>query len=290
MSGSDITCPHCDALLAAYASPAGSVSNGAWESSAPITEATPPAGMDEPAPATPIEIPTEVEAGSSAPRPLFDTNVTIEELREAADGEQDDTLLVMAEEQVDPKPVTFDGPDYAKPPSTAEPVPVMENVSEEMIARPAEPAKAAAAPDATSENPPSLAKEDVAPARPVRKQPPTPEERRAQAERGQTEEYLRRLHAVSGYESGSDHLSQPVDTRSRPTVQPVLNALSGDDTIRKSRQGCLGLLYIVLFFLWIGVIGGVMDGDLRSGTIVLAVALSFVARLVHAIPANAGAR
>lgn len=135
VNGSDITCPHCGALLAAYASPGGSTPMQSGEPT-PVADAIPPVDMTEPEPAPAVEIQDQVEAVSSAPRPLFDTNVTIDELKDAAEGDHTETLVVVDEANAASKPVVFDVPDYARPPATADPVPVIEEADADLIARP----------------------------------------------------------------------------------------------------------------------------------------------------------
>lgn len=138
VADSDVTCPHCDVLLAAYASPAGSTSPHAYESSEPIADAVPEAEMYVPEPAPPVTIPDQVEVVSTAPRPLFDTKLTVEEISKAAEGEHEESLVVVSEEKVVTKPTVFETPDWAKPPSDAKPVELVDGGDEEMIARSAE--------------------------------------------------------------------------------------------------------------------------------------------------------
>ena len=155
----DVTCPHCGVLLAAYASPTGSTSPHMYESSAPIADAVPQAEMYVPAPAPPIEIPDEVEVASTAPRPLFDTQLTVEEIAKAAEGDHDESLVVVNETKVVTKPKVFDTPDYARPPSDAAPVQVLDGGDEDLIARAPEEAEPKVPEKATGQpaTPPSTA-------------------------------------------------------------------------------------------------------------------------------------
>lgn len=295
---SDITCPHCDVLLAAYASPTGATSATAWAGSGPVADTVSPVSMDEPPPAPTIEIPDEVEAVSSAPRPLFDTNVTIDELMQAAEGNHDENLVVVDEEKIASKPVVFDRPDYARPPS-AEPVPVIEEADPALIARPTDepdthlppvleplPEERAAAPAGetwlaeTLTPAPDAIQPDPRIARDDRERTD-----RADAVRGRTEEYLRKLHAQAGYDSNQAALSRPVEAEASRKV-PLAGAWkggSGQTTQNPTQlvpQGCTSLLGLLLFVLWVRVVFGILGGDVNPGIVFLAVALSFVARFL----------
>ncbi|MCO5219944.1 MAG: hypothetical protein M9934_08615 [Thermomicrobiales bacterium] len=109
VDANDITCPHCDALLAAYASPAGSVT-AATEYSAPSYAAPP--------------VVAEIIQTETAPEPLFDTHVTVEELAEAAELDHPVELL-LAGVEIPHEPAqadTLPEPTYPRP--IAEPAPV----------------------------------------------------------------------------------------------------------------------------------------------------------------------
>lgn len=128
---SDVTCPHCDALLAAYASPVGSGEAEAYEAPPPpSTTDIPSVDMDvkPPSEADIVTDPTQVteEAISTAPRPLFDTYLTVEEIAKAAEGDHSEDVVTISPDKVATKTVEFDVPDYAKPPSNAAPIPTID--------------------------------------------------------------------------------------------------------------------------------------------------------------------
>lgn len=312
VSDSDVTCPHCDVLLAAYASPSGSTTAHVYASSEPIAGAVPSAEMYVPAPAPPIEIPDEVEVVSTAPRPLFATNLTIEDIARAAESDHDEPLVVVKDARAT-KPVVFDVPSYAKPPSDAAPIPVVDAGEEDMIARveeppqpakpgspqkPAPPVKVANANDAVviKENQPQeswlydLGRSGPTPLpqRAPRERMNRPEPARTTtlppSDRGTTEAYLRKLHRKSGYETNATQLSQPVDAMSARTGTgwiPGISKTKETEGLEKSRKGCLFFLYIVLFFMWLGVITGILLGDLSPGLLMLAVVLSFATKFLR---------
>jgi hypothetical protein len=288
VGGSDITCPHCDALLAAYASPVGSSSTTTWEASAPLADAIPPVTMDEPAPAAKIDIPDGVETGSSAPRPLFDTNVTIEELREAAEDDRDETLVVVHEEDAPSKPVVFDGPDYARPPSNAEPVPVVENADAGLIARladkpegtntPVPQTSAAKGPGAPVGQTAPVDTHGVTSAGPRREARPVHEVADTESnDRGHTEAYLRKLHTQAGYDSAQPALSRPVTSQRARQAIDTSPALA---TIEKSRKGCSVITGFVLFFLWLAVVSGILTGGVSPRLVFVAVAFTVLSRFL----------
>ena len=310
---SDITCPHCDALLAAYASPAGSTTAYAYDPNAAVVDAFAPADMSAPPPPPPIEIADAVEAVSSAPRPLFDTNLTVEDIARAADNDHDEPLVLVKDEKA-AATRTFAVPDYARPPADAAPVPMLEDVEagtpapvEEPQSRPAPPtapAKKTAPAKAIRNNaaspPPEergeswlydLSRNAPTPnaAKPVRERRNRPEPARTTTlppstdrERGRTEDYLRKLHEQTGYDATAAQRSQPVDTRKSwsPTSTRGKDAADVAASLEKSRKGCSTLLIAVLFFMWLGVVGGIVTGDLNPGLLMFAVALTLLARFL----------
>lgn len=289
VGGSDITCPHCGALLAAYASPTGATAASTWSESRPVADLVPPVAIEEPAPAPKIVIPDKVEAVSSAPRPLFDTNVTIDELMQAAEGDHGENLVVVKEEESTSKPVVFESPDYARPPSAAEPVPVVEDADAGLIARPTDAPAAKGQPVDETSTPVSESwladTHDVAPAAPRRRARRDREVLDAvDAERGRTEDYLRKLHSQAGYDSSQASLSRPIvekgSRRTKPTKGRKPNDKQAAASLERSRKGCLSLLVFVLFFLWLGVVGGILTGDMNPGLLFVAVAFSFLARFI----------
>lgn len=324
VSEGDVTCTHCGVLLAAYASPSGSTTAYDFQSSEPIADAVPTPDMTEPEPAPEIEIPEEIAVVSSAPRPLFDTNVTIEELAKAAEGDHSEPLVVVSEEKIATKPVEFDVPDYAKPPKDAAPVPLVEDGDEELIARHTtpQPAQASAPSPAPTKSRKKAKKE---PQRTMASSPEpeaedddesdqgseswlqeahTPSRPRSRSrrvsevaptvsdDRGQTEAYLRKLHAQTGYDASKAALSKPVDTRrSQPSRRggPNRNAVQLPPTVEKNRQTIFYILVLVVFFRWMGFVGDVFTGHIESGSVAITVVLTVVAVLIYK-PSSSGAR
>lgn len=310
VGATDITCPHCDALLAAYASPAGSTTVYAYDPHASLADALVSADMSAPPPAAPIVIDDSVATVSSAPRPLFDTQLTVEDIARAAESEHDEPM-VMVKDDAESAVSAFAVPDYARPPADAAPVPLLEDVEAGMIvptvapqSRPI-PASANRAPTPAPKpgrnnaaSPPpeergeswlyDLSRNAPTPqaARPVRERNNRPEPVRTTTlppstdrERGRTENYLRKLHDQSGYDGDATQLSQPIDTRTAwsPTRTQGTDA---NATLEKSRKGCSTLLIAVLFFMWLGVVGGIVTGDLNPGLLMFTVALTFLARFL----------
>ena len=127
----DVTCPHCGVLLAAYASPTGSGAAGTYvEPPAPPVTEIPSVDMEvKPPSEKDVETdPTKVveEPISTAPRPLFDTYLTVEEIARAAEGDHTEDVVTVPEGKIPTKKVEFDVPDYAKPPSDAKPIPTID--------------------------------------------------------------------------------------------------------------------------------------------------------------------
>lgn len=174
----DVTCAHCGVLLAAYASPMGATTAHMYESSEPIADAVPKVEMTTPKPAPPVEIPDEVDIASTAPRPLFDTQLTVEEISRAAEGDHEESLVVVNERKVVSKPKAFNVPDYARPPANAEPVGMVDGIDEDMIARTheeAEPTPAQVSKPKSKPEPPRQPEPAPQPARNVEKrEEPTP--------------------------------------------------------------------------------------------------------------------
>lgn len=132
VSESDVTCPHCGVLLAAYNSPAGSVS----ESTYVAPEQPPSADIPDvdltvkpPVEAAVVTDPTKVAVPvvSTAPKPLFDTNLTVEDISKAAEGDHAEDVVTVSNKKIETQAPTFDVPDYARPPADAAPIPVVED-------------------------------------------------------------------------------------------------------------------------------------------------------------------
>lgn len=131
VAASDVTCPHCNVLLAAYASPIGSGAAATYEAPPePPSAVIPDVDMEvkPPSEADIVTDPTEVaeEPISTAPRPLFDTYLTVEEIARAAESDHEDDVVTISEAKIATKKVEFDVPDYARPPANAEPIPTID--------------------------------------------------------------------------------------------------------------------------------------------------------------------
>ncbi len=314
VADSDITCPHCDALLAAYASPEGSTTAYAYDPDAPVADAHSSADMTVPPPAPPVEIPDGMEAVSSAPRPLFDTQLTVEDIARAAESEHDEPLVVVKDENAATTSAAFAVPDYARPPADAAPVPMLEDIEAGTATPPVQP-KPRPTPKrapAQSMNPPRAIRNNAAspppeergeswlydlsrnaptprPTQPVRERKNRPEPVRTTTlppgtdrERGLTENYLRKLHEQTGYDADAAQRSRPVDTRESrsPIRSRGTDAANATAMLEKSRKGCSVLLIAVLFFLWLGVIGSILTGDVNSSLFMVTIALTILARFL----------
>lgn len=259
VGASDVTCPHCGVLLAAYASPEGSGAIGTYEEPAPPPKTEIPSVDMDVKPPSEQDVETDpakvaVEAISTAPRPLFDTNLTVEEIARVAEGDHTEDVLTIPEDKVVSKTVEFDVPDWARPPKSADPIPTIEedDASVPLITRDQAPERSAPVdtpgddddddsepdpePDPSGESwlyPRARATQPARPrpvqARKPRPEPqpkpqpqPEPESRPEPAQRGQagpagtTDDYLRKLHTESGYTPESDAISRPVVER-QPT-------------------------------------------------------------------------
>lgn len=287
VAASDVTCPHCGVLLAAYASPIGS---GAPEFEVPSADPQPadiPAvdlDVPEPVETEVITDPTQIaeEAASTAPRPLFDTRLTIEEISRAAEGDHEDDLVTVTTNKVPIKKVEFEVPDYAKPPKNADPIPVVEDAdaSVPVITHDSAQPDESTSDDEGDADPPTSGGESwlrantLAPEpRKIKQDPPKvatkqkPRPQRADKSSkppGQTDAYLRKLHEQTGYQPKAETVSAPVE-QSRPsraerarrreqtayTVSPAQQELA---TANAMNIGCTSLYVIVLVMIWSMVI------------------------------------
>lgn len=227
VNANDITCPHCDALLAAYVSPAGSVT-AAPEYSTPSYAAPP--------------VMTEIVQTETAPEPLFDTHVTVEELAEAAELDHPVELLLAgveiphqpAKTDTIPEPDKRDEPTYPRP--VAKPTPV------------------------------TVEPDDMA-----------PEPDRI----GETEAYLRKLHKKAGYIAATGSLSSPITTR-RPTPADRVANRAARESTRSHRQPVTPLrgpyigpaLKFAVGVAWIVALGTAMTGNASVPLFMLTVVLT----------------
>lgn len=263
VAGSDVTCPHCGVLLAAYASPSGSVSS-APDYTAP-DYATPPKPVSaESVPeAPPVTIaqpevpewarpPEKAGVASSAPQPLFDTHLTVDELAKSADSGSTADLITIGGTSVLRDPAVPEvSADEPLPP--VEPIPTPEpgddaspRLKQFDVDAPAAPswtvpeyarqAEKPAVPveddDSEPPAPPAPAPTPRASSRRKSKPEPTVEpipetdvlldtnklDQFAEGTVGQTEAYLRKLHQQAGYNPpGNGPLTKPLPQQ-RPSV------------------------------------------------------------------------
>lgn len=307
VSSSDITCPHCGVLLAAYASPAGSTefSTDIAPTAPPATE-IPAVDLTIPPPSeTPVVTnPEEVaeEAISTAPRPLFDTNLTVEAIAKAAEGDHEEDLVTIKEQDIQTKTVAFDVPAYAKPPANAAPVPIVEDVDPAIpviTTAPSEQPEPAAKPAQKANPEPESSGESWLYDQPVAEPKPKPQRRekakstqpKAKRESGQTEDYIRRLHAETGYDASEAVLSQSVPgTEKRPSPAQRGrrgHSASGQRSARQAsasansiRMGCLGFYGVVVAILWISTLVTMFTGHLNWYLLFFTVAMTWTGRQV----------
>ena len=288
----------------------------AYDPHAAVADALITADMSMPPPAAPIVLDERVTTVSSAPRPLFDTQLTVEDIARAAESEHEEPLVVVVDDTDAIPPAAFAVPEYARPPADAAPVPLLADVAAGTIAPPVEPpsrptpprARKATtpAPKPTRNNaasPPPVEQGESwlydlsrnaptpTPAKPLRERRNRPEPVRtttlppaADRERGRTEDYLRKLHDQTGYEGDAAQLTQPVDTRRSwsptGTQGQGKGAANAASSLEKSRKGCSFFLIVVVFFMWLGVLGGILTNDFNPGLLMFAVILTFLARFL----------
>lgn len=229
VDASDITCPHCGALLAAYASPAGSVTT-APEYSTPSYAAPP--------------VVTEIIQTETAPEPLFDTHLTVEELAEAANLDHPVELLLAGVEipHEQPKADTIPEPE---PDAPTDPWPIAESA-------------------------------------PLTVDPDPPIERTPEPDRvGETEAYLRKLHKKAGYIAATGSLSSPVTTR-RPTPADRMANRAARESAQRHRQPVTPLrgpligpaLKIAVAVAWVIALGTAMTGHASVPLFMLTIVLT----------------
>lgn len=264
----DVLCPHCGALLAAYASPAGSATVAPTYAPQPVDLTIPePAKIDIPA-----SVPTpgeEVDHISTAPRPLFDLDVTAQELAEAADSDHDEDVVTITDpEVVVTAAPAFAVPSYARPPADTPP-PVAQALNE------------------------------VAPVKqtlPTRRIDVLQPEDTGNSPVGQTDDYLRKLHKQTGYKPSGKKRSQPVETAPSVTSDRPVPADRGaareirERSARKSRSSrnqrkisktatyIVSLLVFLVFALWfivlIQLVFGSFNGAVAFIAVIATIALS----------------
>lgn len=315
VANSDITCPHCGVLLAAYASPVGSgAATDYAPPPAPPAAEIPAVDLRVPPPSeTPVVTnPEEVaeEAISTAPRPLFDTNLTVEAIAKAAEGDHDEDLVTIKDQDIQTKTVEFDVPDYAKPPTDAAPVPVVENVDPSIpviTSAPAEQPKPAVKPRKKGKPTPERSSEQWLYDQPVSQNNPRKRQREkaqetqtnANRDAGQTEDYLRRLHAEAGYDASQAVLTQPVpgtEKRSTPAQRSWRDRAGMEQrsvpgasaSQRGIHLGCLGVYSFIILIMWLATLGTIITGNFNAFLVISTLALTWSYRQVAKFIARIG--
>lgn len=311
VAASDVTCPHCGVLLAAYSSPIGS---GAPEFEVPSADPQPAeiptVDLDVPDPVETevITDPAQIaeEAASTAPRPLFDTRLTIEEISRAAEGDHEDDLVTVTTNKVPIKKVEFEVPDYAKPPKNADPIPVVEDADANVpvithdSVGPNEPAN-----DDDDDVDPSpaggetwlLSSSLASQPRNIKKDPPKvatkpkpkkPKQQKSEATKnppGQTDAYLRKLHEQTGYQPTAESVSAPVEQTRPSRVERARRREQSAHSVSAEQQqaatasamnlGCTTLYMIMLTLIWGVVIITMLVGEFNPGLIFVAALLTW---------------
>lgn len=311
----DVTCPHCGVLLAAYASPVGSGAAGTYE------EPEPPPVIEIPEVDMEVKPPSEKEVVtdpnqvteapiSTAPRPLFDTYLTVEEIARAAEGDHAEDVVTVSDKKIATRKVEFDVPDYAKPPVNAEPIPTIEEDDADipLITRDQAPQRSVPAekqgdedesepepePDPASESwlytQPQAAPTPTRQPKPARKRRPTAESEPAPAPNrsagpvGTTDDYIRELHAEAGYTPESSALSKPVEERrltpaerrhNREQIFSVGEEQQENAENKSTNLGCSTLYVLVLIVLWFSTVISVMGGNLSPVLIFVTMAATW---------------
>ena len=303
VAASDVTCPHCSVLLAAYASPTGSGADSTYkEPPAPPSADIPSVSMDVKPPSETdiVTDPTEVvaEAVSTAPRPLFDTYLTVEEIAKAAEGDHETDVVTIKDTKIATKPVAFDVPDYARPPSNAAPIPTVDehDASIPLITRDAaqpRPSRTQADDAAEPEPEPDLPAESWLYGSgnvPVAPKPKPSSRKPAQSKPqpidpvGETDGYLRRLHNEAGYTPAQTAVSKPVEERritpaerGRNRHQPTAN--ESQERMSASRRsesiGGKTLYTLILAILWLSTIVMILSGNFNTLLIFLTIAATW---------------
>lgn len=306
VAASDITCPHCGVLLAAYASPTGSGAAGTYEAPpAPPSAEIPDVDMDvkPPSEADIITDPTKVteEQVSTAPRPLFDTFLTVEEIARAAEGNHDTDVVTVTDGKIATKKVEFDVPDYARPPTNAAPIPTIDEDDDSipLITRDNpvertvpterrhedEESEPEPEPDRTGESwlqapPPTPRARTRRKPAPTRTTTPDPD----RGPVGQTDSYLRQLHQEAGYQPTGATISQPVEERRVSPIERARHrrAASNMDPDQgtaaaehSTKLGCSLLYVMMLGVLWLSLVISVAGGSISPLLIFVTVALTW---------------
>lgn len=297
VAGSDVTCPHCGVLLAAYASPAGSGAGGTYEAPPPPPVAEiPSVEMDvkPPSEADIVTDPTEIteEPISTAPRPLFDTYLTVEEIAKAAEGDHEEDVVTISEQKIATKPIEFETPDYARPPSDAAPIPTIDedDASIPLITRDdAPPAHETSGPEIKQRvDPPPTTEEWLsAPAPRMRPNPKARAVARPAADSepvGTTDEYLRKLHHDASYVSSEPALSRPVEQRRPTPAERNRNRRSGKTWTPTQQQaaseqstatGASTLHIMVLAILWFSTMFTILSGSFNTVLVFVTIAATW---------------
>lgn len=303
VAASDVTCPHCGVLLAAYTSPIGSGAAGTYEAPPPPPSTEIPSVDMEVKPPSEAEVvtdPAEVaeEPVSTAPRPLFDTYLTVEEIARAAEGDHAEDVVTVTNKKIETKTVEFEVPDYARPPADAAPIPTIDEDDDSipLITRDEDPARRAQAEVARE---PADAPEQ--PAEQWLQSPPpevTPNPKGTAVARpaadstpaGETDAYLRKLHAQAGYEPAQAVVSRPVEA-DRPSAgtraqrffaaqQAPRRKRLAEETV--STEATVVAFYgLALIVLWFGIISALLGGHFSTPVFVIAVLLTWAFKPVR---------
>ena len=263
VNAADVACPHCGVLLAAYASPVGS-----QNAQAPAVLA----GIDADIPApTPVDIPAHVpEPGEhiapipTAPKPLFDLDVSVQKLAEAAESDHETDVVTIA----DPDVITtatpqFATPDYALPPDDRP----SDDDDPPPPASPATPPESPTVHNAPLEDPREIAEPTT---------PPATDPASTPADTGITEDYLRSLHRRTGYSpaDGQTSRSMRVDRIvERDTRTHDSGALPQPPQLENLRRitYLIGGLVVTVVVLWLVVAIQMASGRFSGGLIMLTV-------------------
>ena len=298
VAASDVTCPHCGVLLAAYASPIGSGAAGTYEAPPPPPSAEiPSVDMDvkPPSEADIVTDPAEVaeEPISTAPRPLFDTYLTVEEIARAAEGDHAEDVVTISDKKVTTKPVEFDVPDYAKPPANAAPIPTIDedDASIPLITRDDaalnEAAETSPSPEPVADPPAPTEEWLHAPQARVTPNPKATAVAEPAADSGPvgtTDGYLRRIHSHAGYTPTQDALSRPVEQRrltpaerseNRRRNRDIRQTYSQTASDESVKVGGTTLYVLVLALLWFSTIVMMMSGSFNAFLIFITIAATW---------------
>lgn len=281
VASSDITCPHCGALLAAYAPPPCVEIPVAYQVPDESTPYVVPEVEMEVKPPSEIPVvtdPNEVaeEPISTAPRPLFDTYLTVEEIARAAEGDHDEDVVTVSEGKIPTKKIEFDVPDYARPPSDAAPIPTIEedDGSVPLVTRDTD----------TPEEPPSPPAESWLEASPGQEIPnpkgrPVAKPAAAPGPVSTTDTYVRNRNARPGHQSGPAHVSTPAVTttsgRKRVLEAPAYFEAQPPEQAEEARSILLLVFLFVMLVLWTISLAVIIGGNPASPIVILTVGLTW---------------